>query len=143
MKINEIIHDELKNVLSEGFVFKDDKFIFNQNVKNVTFNNYSSFTTEYDPDITESDLWVNWNISFWLNDNGVDNFIVEIAKVTGQYVLELYNKQTDKQEQSITKDISELPWKFVVDDAALTKGGALYINALIFDFNNNTCTVTF
>ena len=75
--------------------------------------------------------------------NGFDNFIVDIEKITGEYILELYNKQTDKKEQSITKDISEIEWKFVVDDAALPKGGTLYVSALIFDFNANTCTVTF
>lgn len=143
MKINDIIQEELKSVLSEGFVFNDDKFKFYQNIKNVTFNNYSSFTSEYDPDITQSDLWVNWNVSFWLNKNGIENLIIEIEKVTGEYILELYNKQTDKQEQNITKDINEIPWKFVVDDAALAKDGTLYVSALIFDFNANICSVTF
>lgn len=143
MKINEIIRDELKRVLNEGFVFKDDRFNFFQNVKNVTFHNYSSFSSEYDPDITQSDLWVTWNVSFWLNENGIENLIIEIDKVTGEFILELYNRQTDKEEQSIPKDISEFPWKFVIDDAALPKGGGLYITSLIFDFNSNTCTVTF
>jgi len=145
MKINDIIQEELKSVLSEGFVFNDEKNVFKfvQNVKNVTFNNYSSFTSEFDTDITESDLWVAWSAGFWLNKNGIENLLIDIEKVTGEFIVEMYNKQTDKEEQSIPKEISEIPWKFMVDDAVLAKGGGLYINALIFNFEDNTCTVTF
>ena len=145
MKINDIIQEELKNVLSEGFVFNDEKnvFKFYQNVKNVTFNNYASFSSEFDTDITESDLWVSWSAGFWLNKNGIENLLIEIEKVTGQYIVEMYNKQTDKEEQSIPKEISEIPWKFVVDEAVLSKGGTLYVSSLILDFAENMCTVTF
>ena len=145
MKINDIIQEELKSVLSEGFVFNDEKNVFKfvQNVKNVTFNNYSSFSSEFDTDITESDLWVNWSAGFWLNENGFQNFLIEIEKIRGEFIVEMYNRQTDKEEQSIPKEISEIPWKFVVDGAVLPKDGTLYISALIFNFEDNMCTVTF
>ena len=145
MKINDIIQEELKSVLSEGFVFNDEKNVFKfvSNVKDSTFNGYSSFSSEFDTDITQSDLWVNWSVGFWLNKNGIENLLIEIEKVTGEYIVEMYNKQTDKEEQSITKDISEIPWKFMVDEAVLPKGGTLYISALIFDFEKNICSVTF
>lgn len=143
MKINDIIQEELKSVLSEGYVMKDERFKFNQNVKNASFYNYASFSSEFDTDITESDLWVNWSVSFWLNDNGIENLLIEIEKVSGEFIVEMYNKQSDKEEQSIPKEISEFPWKFVIDEAVLAKGGGLYVSGMDFDFKTNICTVTF
>lgn len=143
MKINDIIQEELKGVLSESYVMKDERFKFKQNVRNASYYNYASFTQEFDTDITESDLWVAWSVAFWLNENGIENLNIEIENVSGQFVLEMFNKQTDKEEQKLPKEISEYPWKFIIDQASLDKGGSLYISGMDFDFETNMCTVTF
>lgn len=143
MKINDIIKEEVNGILNEGLVMKDERFQFMQNVKNSTFNNYSSFTTEFDADITESDLFVNWSVSFWLNKNGIENLVIDIEGLSGEFNLEMYDRQTDEKKQDTVKDISEFEWKFIIGDANLAKGGGLYIKDLIFDFGEKTCVVTF
>ena len=145
MGIKNIIQEELKSILNEGYVFTDEdkEFSFIQNVKNASFDNYESFNSEFDTDFLENDLYVNWSVSFWLNKNGIDNLLINIDKVSGEFVLELRDKRTDELQQNATKNIEEFQWKFVVDEAALSKGGGLYIRDMDFDFKTNICKVNF
>jgi hypothetical protein len=132
-----------KKQLNESYVMKDDRFSFRQRINNSTFFNYEGFTSEFDSDITQSDIIVNWKISFWLNDSGVENLIIDVDSVEGTYTLEQYNKQSGELEQSIDKNIADVEWKFIVDNASLSKGGSLYISTLDFDFSKQTCDVSF
>jgi hypothetical protein len=143
MKFDDIIKEEVQNFLNEGYIMSDDRFSFNQRVTNSTFYNYESFTSEFDADITESDIVVIWKVSFWLNQTGIENLIIDVENVKGTYTLQLYDKQTDEQKQETVKNVEEIDWKFVVEEASLVKGGSLYINELAFDFKTNTCIVKF
>ncbi len=141
--IIKLIKEEVENILNEGYVMEHENFKFRQEIKNSTFYNYEAFSQDFDVDISESNIFVNWHIAFWLNDFGVENFIVNIDSVDGTYHVSLLNKQSDESEQEYDKDISEFQWKFVVDDAKLHKGKTLYIYSLDFDFKTKNCKVTF
>jgi len=143
MDLIHIIREELDNILNEAYVVKDDRFRFKQQVINSSFYNYQGFSTEFDAEINESNILVNWSVSFWLNQAGIENFIVDVEGLEGTYTLLLYNKQTDKVEQETPKNIAENDWKFVINDISLMKGGTLYVSSMDFDFKNNTCTVSF
>jgi hypothetical protein len=143
MDLNKIIQEEMINVLNEAYSMEHENFRFRQRVRDSWFNNYKGFSTDYDTDITESDIIINWHIIFWLNDFGVENFVVSIDGVEGIYRVQLLNKQTDEIEQEVDKDISEIKWKFEVDDAVLQLNGSLYVTGLNFDFKTNICKVQF
>jgi hypothetical protein len=142
-KMNSIINEEIKNLLNEGYVMEHNNFKFRQEIKNSSFFNYSAFSNDFDVDISESNIFVNWHIGFWLNDFGVENLIVIVDSVDGMYNVKLLNRQSDELEQENNKDIAEFEWNFVIDDAVLRKGESLYIESLEFDFKTKNCRVTF
>lgn len=141
MNFNDIIKEEIQGLLNEAYVMSDDRFHFNERLTNSTFYNYESFTTEFDSDIIQSDIVVTWKVSFWLNQMGIENLIIDIEKVEGTYILQLFDKHTDERKQETQKNIQEVDWKFVIEEANLIKGGSLYISELEFDFKTNTCSV--
>ena len=140
--MENLINEEIINLM-EGRVYSDENFTFKQRLNNSSFFNYQSFTTEYDVDIKESDVLINWKLSFWLNDMGVENLIIDIQSVEGMFHIEMYDLQTDELVQENQKNIQDFDWKFVVDDAVLMKGGSLYVTDLNFDFKTNICSVSF
>jgi len=143
MKINNIIREEYVRLLKEAYSMEHENFKFRQEIKNSSFYNFESFSNDFDVDVNESDLFINWHIGFWLNDFGVENFFVEIDGVDGTYKVVLLNKQSDEVEQENDKNIAEFPWKFKVTEANLRLGKTLYVDTLDFDFKTKICTVTF
>jgi len=143
MEIKNIIKEEFQKILKEGYVMEHDNFKFRQQMKNSSFYNYQNFSSDYDVDISESDIIVSWRIGFWLNDMGVENFLVQADGVEGTYKVVLLDKRTDEISQEIDKNIAEIPWKFQIGDATLKLGDTLYIESLDFDFETKICTVTF
>lgn len=141
--VDDVINEEVQKFLTEGYTMEHENFKFVQRMMNSSFYNYETFSTDFDVDINESDIVISWHISFGLNDFGVENFMVDIDGVTGTYMVDLLNKQTDELEQENDKDIAEFQWKFNVDDATLYLGKTLYVNTLDFDFKTKTCRVTF
>lgn len=136
------IKEEVQKFLTEG-VIDDDRFKFQQSVETSVFNNYETISSDYDSKIERSNIVVIWKANFWVNEFGFENFNVSIEGIQGTYVLQLFNKQSQANEQTTDKDINEIKWKFEVGDIMLTKGGGLYISGLSFDFKTNTCKVTF
>ena len=143
MDIKEIINEEFKSFLNEGYMMEDDKLKFRQEFKNAGFQNYQSFSGDHDIDIIESDIIINWRIGFWLKQGGIEHFLVQGDSVEGTYKVELRNKQTDEDEQKIEKNIAEESWKFQIYDATLVLNEYLYIEYLDFDFETKICTITF
>jgi hypothetical protein len=143
MKINNIVNEEYVKLLKEAYSFENDNLQFRQEIKNSSFYNYEAFSNDFDVDVNESDIFINWRISFWLNDYGVENFVVEVDNVIGTYKMVLLNKQSDEVEQENEKDIAEFPWKFKIEDAVLRLGKTLYVQSLDFDFKTKVCKVTF
>lgn len=143
--MSKLINEEIKKFLNESHIVGGDNFKFKQQVTKSTFFNYDSFTTEFDTDISGSNIMVYWGVSFWVNDWGFENFIIDIEKIEGQFILQMYDKQSDELKQETPKNINEFQWKFIIDEAnaSLIKGGTLYIKDLVFDFKNKTCTVGF
>lgn len=143
MNINDIINEEIKKHLNESYSFEPEHFKFKQQITNPSFYNYSSFSSDHDVEIYESDIIVEWHIGFWLNEMGVENFMVHIDRVSGDYKIELINKQSDATEQEIVKNIEEIKWNFNIDDATLDLNGGLYIQSISFDFNTKSCDIDF
>lgn len=143
MKINDIIKEEHLKLLKEGYVMEHDNFKFNQEIKNSSFYNYDNFSNDFDVDISESAIILNWRIGFWLNDMGVENFLVQADSVEGTYNVKLLDKQTDEVSQEMDKNIGEIPWRFEITEADLKLGGTLYVESLDFDFSTKKCVVTF
>jgi len=143
MEISNIIKEEFRKLLKEGYVMEHDNFRFRQEKVKSSFYNFQSFSSDFDVDIYESEIAVNWRIGFWLNDQGIENFIVKVDSVEGTYHVELLNKQTDEVEQDDDKNIAEYPWKFQLYDINLKLSDSLYIDTLDFDFETKICTVNF
>lgn len=139
----KIIKEEIQNFLNEATIMSDDRFTFKQRLNNSYFLNYDSFTSEFDSDIAESDIIVTWKVSFWLNQFGIENLIIDVERVDGTFLLQMYDKHTDQLKQETPKNINEYEWKFIVGDAVIVKGKSLYIQELQFDFKNKTCSVGF
>lgn len=142
-EIQNIIKEEVQNFINEGVTMEHENFKFRQEIKNSVFYNYGAFSNDFDVDIKESDIFVNWHIAFWVNDAGVENFIVTVDGVDGTYKVILLNKQSDEVEQDNDKNIAEFQWKFIVEEASLHLGKTLYISNLDFDFKSKNCRVTF
>ena len=141
--LKTLIKEVLTSFLNEAYVFTNDNFSFRQQLNNSKFYNYQSFSTDFDTEITESNIIMNWKVSFWLNDSGIENFIIDPEKVEGTFNIQFYDKHTDEMKQETEKRIDEYEWKFIVNEANLIKGGSLYVSDLDFNFENNTCTVNF
>jgi hypothetical protein len=139
--IKSIINEEIA-LLTESYIHSDDNFIFKQTITNSSFSNYDT-SAEYDLDITESNILVKWRVKFWLNNFGIENLVIEIDGIEGQYLLEEYDKISDELVNSTAKNINDIKWNFENSDVVLTTGGSLYIDSLEFDFKTNTCTVKF
>ena len=146
-QLDNIVNEELKKFLGESYVLSGDDFKFKQRVGNVFFYNYDTFSKDFDSDITESDITINWRISFWLNDSGVENFNIDGESVEGQFMLQMLDKQTDELKQETPKNIAEYNWKFVVDEddefTTLRVNKSLYVQELDFNFKTQTCTLGF
>lgn len=143
MEIKDIITEELKNILKEGYVMEHDNFKFKQKIVKPSFYNFQSFSNDYDVDVIEHDIYANWRIGFWLNDMGVEKFIIQVDSVEGTYKVEMRDKQSDEIAQEIDKNIGEIPWRFQVDDTAILKGGSLYISDMEFNFDTKICDVEY
>ncbi len=143
MEIKNVIKEELKKLLTEGYVMEHDNFRFQQKIENPSFQNFQSFSGDHDVDVLESDIYVNWRIGFWLNEMGVENFRVQVDAVQGTYKVELRDKQNDEVAQELDKNIGENAWKFQILEANLILGSTLYIENLTFDFQTNICNVEF
>lgn len=143
MEIKNVIQEELHNILKEGYVMEHDNFKFQQKIENPSFYNYENFSNDFDVNVIESDIYVNWRIGFWLNNMGVENFLVQADSAEGTYKIELRDKQTDEVNQEVDKNIAEIPWKFRITEATLYLGDSLYIKSLDFDFETKICEVTF
>ena len=143
MKIKDIIREEYQELLKEGYVMEHDNFKFKQKVENPSFFNYQAFSNDYDVDISESEIYMSWRIGFWLNEMGIENFLIQVDGVEGTYNVKLYDKRTDEEAQNTDRDIAEIPWRFNVSEASLQKGGGLYIQDATFDFETKNCDVDF
>lgn len=141
--VGNIIKEEVQRFLNESYVLEDDNFKFRQQITNSSFSNYEGFTNDFDSDILESNVTISWRVGFWLNQSGIEHYYIDIDGVEGTYTLQLLNKQTDEVEQEAEKNIAEVNWKFVVEDATLYLNKSLYISTLEFDFKTNICRVLF
>jgi len=127
--LQKLISEELNGLINESYIMEHENFKFRQEIKNSSsFYNYDELSQDYDVDIDEGDITVNWHISFWLNDFGIENFIVTIDSVEGTYHVLLIDKQSNEIERDYNKNIEEIQWEFEIDDAELHMGKVFTLN---------------
>jgi len=153
MKNLNIINEEIKKFLNEAiagnsddFKFSDTFRMYNEQTQEMKafFYNYSSFSTDYDVDIIDAFITVNWKVGFLVDEKSINDFYINIESVEGQYRLEMRDKQTDEVVQTTDKNIADNQWRFEVDDETIMKvGEGLKIQDISFDFGNNLCTLMF
>jgi hypothetical protein len=146
ISMNDIIKEEVQKFAEEKprVATTNNDFRFVQPVPKVFFYNYSSFSTDYDVDVKESNIVVTWQVSFWVNSSGIQKFIIEGQKVEGPYNIELYDQHSYELKQQTQKNIQDDQWKFIVeDDVMLTLDRPLKVKDLEFDFKNKTCKLSF
>lgn len=148
--INKFINEEVQKFLNETVTsvggHNNDNLKFTQifNMPNIGFNNYGVFTSDYDAQIIDAMITINWSINFIVNELGVQSFQIRGDSVEGSYLLELRDKQTDEVKQKTQKNINETEWKFTVpQNIGLIVNGTLYPKALYFDFSKSLCTIDF
>jgi len=130
--------------LVESQVIGGDNFKFRQAVQKTHFTGYDTFTSEFDTEISQSNIIADWALSFWINDMGVENFIIDVQAVEGSFTVQMFDKHTSEKTQENAKNISDFEWKFVVGgEPMLAMNQSLYIRSLDFDFEDKTCTATF
>jgi hypothetical protein len=152
MKNLNIINEEIKNFLNESAVVNSEDFSFKTVINmfdqrsgkvRLFFDNYENFSNDYDVDITNAVITVNWKVGFWTNDFGIENFFVNVDSLEGAYMLEMRDKHTDEVVQETQKNINDVQWKFETDEAMIMTNGNLYAKDLMFDFKTNMCTLGF
>lgn len=141
--MKNLIKEELNKILNENRVYSDENLVFEEQITNVNYNNYESFSSEYDSEITESNILIKWKIGFWLNKYGIENFIINIENIEGFFTLSLQDKQSDESMQKTQKNINDFNWNFKIENASLNKGNSLYVSEISFDFKDQICTVSF
>jgi hypothetical protein len=149
MKLKSLIKEELNDMVREvaaeapgATLVKDDRLKF-ASVVNADFYNYEGFTADFDSGIERSKITVYWGVNFLVNPEGIYKFNIEVERVEGQYLLQMFDKQTDEMMQETPKNIADNKWRFQIDEVAIEQGGFLFVRELTFDFKNNICEVTF
>lgn len=148
MSINKIITEEFIKFLTEEYYHDKEYFTFTQRLNNSYFSNFDSFSTDFDTDITGSDINITWKVIFDLMNNnaGISRILVEIENIQGVFYYSLMDRRTDEvapENENIQKDINEIKWNFNYDNVILGNENPLSIKELEFDIKNKTCTVKF
>lgn len=139
------IKSEVLNYINEESSFNGNKMDFSQTIesKNIFFTNYNSFSKDYDSDILQKNIFVNWELRLNIKEYGIDGFSIDITKLNGGFTVQLYDKQTDELVNEIEKNINDIDWFFEVNADEYIFGERLYIKELEFDVNNKNCIVSF
>ena len=127
--------------INESTIINDNKFKFFEDKMDVIFLNHEFTSQEYDVDINNNNISVEWDVNFCINNNVIENILININEISGTYDVLLIDKETGDTIKNINKNINEIEWKFNVDYDGLFKNKSLYINTLVFDFKEKTCTV--
>jgi hypothetical protein len=149
-RLKILIKEELTDMVREtatqapGATLVRDKRLKFASVVNAVFNNYEAFTTDFDTKVNPAGkITIYWGVGFVTNPEGIYKFDVEIERVEGAYILQMFDKHTDELMQETPKNIADTKWTFQVNEVALEQGGFLFVRELEFDFKNNICDVTF
>lgn len=143
ININKILNEEIEKFLNEGYVFEHENFKFKSRIEQPSFYNYEGFSNDYDVDINESDIYINWHMGFKLNEFGVENLIIYVDSVEGTYKVQYLDKQTDEVIQESDKNIGDSNWSFNLDSPIMQMGKALYVNYIDFYFDTLESNVGF
>jgi len=156
MKINDIINEEHEKLVNEAYTMQHENFMFRQEIKPPTeseseirfqptaeFYNFQNFSNDFDVEIDNYEIVINWAIGFSLDEAGVEVFYVQGNSVEGTYEVVLRDKQTDEESQKTDKNIADIPWKFQIIDAKLHLHKSLYVYSVTFDFQTKICNIVF
>ena len=143
--MERLINEEFRKLLLEYFD-SGNRFTFKQSFEGIdqlSFYNYHAFSDEYDSEVINGVITVNWSLTVNLKEWGVKGFDINVSEIEGIFTLNLLDKQTDEIIQQSEKNINDFNWKFIVNKDDVTLDGSVFISELIFDFKSQTCTVEF
>ena len=146
LSMNDIIKEEVQKFAEEKprVAASNNDFQFVQQVPNVSFYNYSSFSNDFDVDVKESNIVLTWHIVFVVDSKGINKFIIEGQKVEGPYSIELYDPHTYELKQQTQKNIQDDQWKFIIaDDLVIAPNVPLTVKKMEFDFKDKICKFSF
>lgn len=143
MVITDIIKQEYKKVLNEGYVYQDPKLIFTDAITTAQFINYDDLYPDFDPNLSENNVSITWGMSFWLTENGIENMIIQVKGVEGTVNFDLHDKQSDELKQTVQKNLTEYKWNYQTSNAVLQLNGSLYVNSATFDFKTKIAVINF
>lgn len=141
-KINQIINEEI-SILNENISFEPEQLLFNQKITNVLFYNFDNLYDNYDEDVVNSNIDIQWRLGFDIQESGVKNTIPYIVGVYGNYDIELRDIHSDELIQRISKNISEIKWNFEIENFILSPDKSTYVKNLTFDMKSKICEVEF
>ena len=137
-----IINEEIAQLQSRKYT--NDNFIFNTNIIDSDFRNYPELSKEYEIDITESNIMVNWTVYFSLSQSGIDNLNVVINDIKGFYIPIQIDNHTQETTDLGKKEIIFREWDIIyLQDIVLSNSIPLSIKTLEFDFQSKKCVVRF
>jgi len=143
MVINDIIKQEYKRVLNEGYVYQDPKLIFTDVITTSQFVNYDDLYPDFDPNLSENNVSITWGMSFWLTENGIENMSIQVKGVEGTVNFDLHDKQSDELKQTVQKNLTEFQWNYQTSNAVLSLNGSLYVTSATFDFKTKIAVINF
>lgn len=144
MSLKKCITEEINNFINEGRVFDDSNFIFKDKVDKCEFVQYESYSNEHSVETSEYNIFIKWKIGFWLNDNGIENFLITILDVEGDYDVTFTSKLSGEVTNKGKNNILDTTWQYTIDGTAELKlGQSLYVDSVVFDFGNKNCIVKF
>ena len=144
MSIKKYITEEINNFINEGHVFDDTNFMFKDKIRNCEFAGYESYSKEHSVETGEYNISVKWKVNFWLNDSGIENFIINILGVEGDYLVVYTSKLNGEESNRSTNNISDTAWQYTIDGTPELKlKESLYADSVVFDFRNKNCIIKF
>ena len=141
-KINQIINEEI-SILNENISFEPEQLLFNQLVTNPGFYNFDDVYDNYDEQVVNSNIGIQWRLGFDIQESGIKNIIPYIINVYGDYDIELRDIHSDELIQRIAKDISEIKWEFKIENFILSPDKPTYVDSVSFDMKTRICEVDF
>ncbi len=141
-KINQIINEEI-SILNENISFEPEQLLFNQLVTNSWFYNFDNIYDNYDEQVVNTNIGIQWRLGFDTQESGIKNIIPYIVGVYGNYDIELRDIHSDELIQRISKNISEIKWNFEIENFILSPDKSTYVKNLTFDMKSKICEVEF
>lgn len=139
------IKNEVINYIKENTNIDNNSYFSDVVGSNdIEYNNYGSFSSDYDSKLYPKEISVSWEININQTNNPTNRQLtISIARLEGFFVIGLYDKQAQTLVSNNLKDINDIRWFFDVNTRNYKFGEPLFIKSLNFDVDSKVCEVVF